>query len=117
MEKMKLIRSCPKIIQSISPELDSPFTLIDVGCAYGIDEPFLDFGGKLIAYGFEANIEECERLNATNRNAGIHYVPAFVRLNPSHPFAIAKAGKPHWTNNPWPYLAVSRSIAALQTEH
>jgi FkbM family methyltransferase len=88
--------------------------LIDVGCAYGIDHPFQDFGEKLIAYGFEPNIEECQRLTKTNRNPGIHYVPAFVKLDPSHPFAIAKAGKPHWSNNPWSHLAVAHSLESIR---
>src|SRR6266550_1669822 len=113
---MKLVRSCPNILHSICSELDSPFTLIDVGCAYGIDPPFQDFGEKLIAYGFEASIDECQRLIKGNQNPGIHYVPAFVKLDPTHPFAIAKAGKPHWSNNPWSHLAVARSLASMETE-
>lgn len=112
---MKLVRSCPNILHSICSELDSPFTLIDVGCAYGIDQPFQDFGEKLIAYGFEPSIDECQRLIRTNRNSGIHYVPAFVKLDPAHPFAMAKAGKSHWSNNPWPHLAVARSLESIRT--
>ncbi len=80
---MKLVRSCPNIVHSICFELDSPFTLIDVGCAYGIDPPFQHFGEKLIAYGFEPSIDECQRLIKENQNPGIHYVPAFVKLDPS----------------------------------
>ena len=111
---MKLIRSCPNIINALCPELDSSFTLVDVGCAFGIDQPFHDFGEKLIAYGFEANIDECQRLTDNNQHPGIHYVPAFVKLDPSHPFAIAKTGKPHWSNNPWSHLAVARSLESLR---
>jgi FkbM family methyltransferase len=111
---MKLLRSCPNIINAISPELDSSFTLVDVGCAFGIDQPFQDFREKLIAYGFEASIEECQRLIDNNQNPRIHYVPAFVKLDPSHPFAIAKTGKPHWSNNPWSHLAVARSLESLR---
>jgi len=113
---MKLVRSCPNILHSICSELDSPFTLIDVGCAYGIDPPFQDFAGKLIAYGFEPSIDECQRLIDGNQHPGIHYVPAFVKLDPTHPFAIAKAGKPYWSNNPWSHLAVARSLATVETE-
>lgn len=111
---MKLVRSCPNILHSICSELDSPFTLIDVGCAYGIDQPFQDFGNKLIAYGFEPSIDECQRLIKGNQNPAIHYVPAFVKLDPTHPFAIAKAGKPHWSNNPWFHLAVARSLESIR---
>lgn len=113
---MKLVRPCPDIINSIRPELDSFFTLVDVGCAFGIDPPFHDFSEKLIAYGFEPSIEECQRLIDGNRHPGIHYVPAFVKLDPTHPFAIAKAGKPHWSNNPWSHLAVARSLESMETE-
>jgi hypothetical protein len=112
---MKLLRACPNIIKALCPELDSSFTLIDVGCAFGIDQPFQDFGEKLIAYGFEASIEECQRLIDSNRNPRVHYVMGFVRLDSTHPFAIAKAGKPHWKNNPWSHLAVSRSLESLRS--
>ena len=111
---MKLLRSCPKIISAILPELDSSFAVVDVGCAFGIDPPFQDFGEKLIAYGFEANIKECQRLIDSNQNPGVHYVPAFVKLDPSHPFAIAKTDIPHWSNNPWSHLAVARSLESFR---
>jgi hypothetical protein len=114
---MKLVRPCPDIINSICLELDSPFTLVDVGCAFGIDPPFHDFGDKLVAYGFEPSIEECQRLIKDNRNPNIHYTPAFVKLEPDHPFAKAKAGKSHWSNNPWPHLAVARSLETVQSAH
>jgi hypothetical protein len=107
---MKLVRACPDLISLLRDELESAFVLIDVGCAFGIDEAFQDFGEKLIAYGFDANVEECRRLSDNNQNPYIHYVPGFVKLNSSHPFAIAKAGKPHWSKNPWSHLAVSRSL-------
>lgn len=55
---MKLIRSCSNVIDSIRVELSTPFILVDVGCAFGIDQPLCDFGEKLIAYGFEPSIEE-----------------------------------------------------------
>jgi Methyltransferase FkbM domain len=113
---MKLVRRCPDVLNAIRPELDSFFTLIDVGCAFGIDPPFYDFSEKLIAFGFEPSIEECQRLIDGNRHPGIHYVPAFVKLHPAHPFAIAKAGKSHWSNNPWSHLAVARSLASLEPE-
>ena len=112
---MKILRSCPELIQAICNQLDSPFTLVDVGCAFGIDKPFQDFGEKLIAYGFEPSLEEFQRLVDGNRNPNIHYISGFVKLDPSHPFAIAKAGKPHWSNNPWSHLAVARSLESLRT--
>lgn len=107
---MKLVRACPELLSVLRDELESAFVLVDVGCAFGIDEAFQDFGEKLIAYGFDANVEECRRLSDNNQNPYIHYVPGLVKLNSSHPFAIAKAGKPHWSKNPWSHLAVSRSL-------
>jgi hypothetical protein len=60
-------------------------------------------------------LAECERLIRQNEHPGIHYIPAATRLDPSHPFAVAKAGKSHWSNNPWPNLAVARSLDSIRT--
>jgi hypothetical protein len=113
---MKLVRPS-RSIEAIRLELGSPFTLIDVGCAFGIDHPFHDFGDKLLAYGFDPSIEECQRLIKANQNPNIHYIPAFVKLDPGHPFAIAKAGKSHWSNNPWAHLAAARTLESIRTTH
>lgn len=113
---MKLVRSCPGVVGAVVSDLATPFTLIDVGCAYGVDPPFHDFGEKLRAFGFEPNIDECKRLNAANRNPAIQYFPAFVKLKPTHPFAVEKSGKSHWSNNPWDHLAVAHTLKSMPVE-
>lgn len=92
------------------------FTLIDVGCSGGIDPRWRAFGDKFRAFGFDPNIRECERLQAAETNEDIRYVPAFVGINPDHPFALRKAGRPHTHRNPWSRLSTCRSIELRQSE-
>lgn len=114
---MKLIRSVPSVIKSISADLTSQFIYVDIGCAYnGIDEPLLDFGDKLIAYAFDSNIYECQRLIEQNQNNNIHYVPGYVKLDPNHPFSIAKGSKSSWSYNPWAHLAVAKTLESIRPE-
>ena len=96
--------------------VEEKFTLIDVGCSGGIDSQWRIYGDKLRAVGFDPNIEECARLEAQETNPGVKYVAAFVGLRPDHPFAHQKIGKPHWGNNPWTRLSVSRSLQIRQKE-
>jgi len=92
------------------------FTLIDVGCSGGIDSVWRVFGDKLQAIGFDPNIHECERLQNLESNKHVRYVPAFVGINPDHPFAKQKAGRPHTARNPWSRLSVHRTIELRQAE-
>lgn len=95
---------------------EEPFTIIDVGCSGGIDDVWRGFGDRLRAFGFDPNIEECKRLAAQESNPGVKYIPAFVGLDPKHPFAQKKVGKSHWGNNPWDRLAFARTVRNRQKE-
>jgi len=114
---MKLIQSSPDVIKYVSALLSSPFIYIDVGCAYnGIDKPLYDFGDKLLAYGFDANAGECERLTENNTNQNINFIHGIVRLDPLHPLSIARKNNPYWRNNPWKHLTVARSLESDQEQ-
>lgn len=54
------------------------FTLLDVGCAGGVDAGWAVFGDRLHAYGFDPSVAEVERLRLANANPRIHYVCGFV---------------------------------------
>ena len=55
-------------------ELERPLVLIDVGCRWGVAEGWHDRGADLRVYAFDADEQECERLQAT-APAGVTYVP------------------------------------------
>jgi hypothetical protein len=112
---MKLIQPSP-IISSIKSEI-TEFIYVDVGCGYnGIDAPLHEFEDKLVAYGFDSNITECNRLSNQNDNAKIHYVAGVVKLDPLHPFAVARNNRSYWTHNPWEHLAVAHSLESIHPE-
>lgn len=86
---------------------DDYFTLIDVGCSGGIDVIWRVFGSKLLAYGFEPNIQECRRLSEAERLPGVKYIPAFVGVSPN---ASSRSGS-YNDRNPWDRFSVTRTIA------
>ncbi len=88
---------------------EEQFTLIDVGCSGGLDVGWRVLGDKLRCVGFDTNIDECERLTASETLPSVRYVPALVGLRPDHPFALMKAGRPNLEHNPWERLSVRRS--------
>jgi hypothetical protein len=78
------------------------FTLVDVGCAGGIEPVWRVFGERLRAVGFDASGAECRRLASEEKNPDIHYVAGFANVPPDHPFARQAEGKPDITRNTWP---------------
>jgi FkbM family methyltransferase len=56
-------------------ELTSTITLIDVGARWGVVSPWNEFGSKGRIICFEADAEECERLNKLKDNEATIYVP------------------------------------------
>ncbi|HLW76736.1 MAG TPA: FkbM family methyltransferase [Bryobacteraceae bacterium] len=102
-------RNC-EFVQRAKPSLGrEPFTLIDIGCAGGLDAGWRLWEEKLHAFAFDANLDECGRLTAAETLAGVGYIPAFVGLRRNHPFAIAKAGRKHIENSPWERFSAPRS--------
>jgi hypothetical protein len=63
-----------------------PFTLIDVGCAGGIDEAWRAFGPSLVAHAYDVDVAECERLQAAEPFDHVRYHGCPVGLPPAHPF-------------------------------
>ena len=86
------------------------FTLLDVGCSSGIDPVWRIFGKSLLAFGFDPNIDEIERLSASEAAAGVSYIPAFVGVPPGTPDAERLRSKQFWARNPWDRLSVARTL-------
>ena len=78
---------------------DERFALIDVGCSGGLEKEWRAFGERFAAIAFDASVSECQRLQANEPLAHVHYVPAFVGIPPDHPFARQAAGQPNFVNN------------------
>jgi hypothetical protein len=73
----------PLLLQS--PVLEQ-FTLIDVGCAGGLDPLWRMFGSRLHAHGLDAKQEECSRLQAVETNPNVRYHGYFIGVEESHSF-------------------------------
>jgi hypothetical protein len=91
------------------------FTFIDVGCSGGIDPAWRVFGDRLRALAFDASVDECERLTATEAHPDVKYIAGFVGLQSDHTFAAQVAGKPRYVRNVFPRTSAGR-VAELQQE-
>jgi FkbM family methyltransferase len=92
------------------------FTLIDVGCSGGIDPTWRFLGHRLHAVAFDPNVQNCRSLVEAETNPNIRYIPAFVRLDDTHPFASRKRGKSTLTRNPWSRLAICKTLELKRTQ-
>jgi FkbM family methyltransferase len=91
-----------------------PFTLIDIGCAMGIDTLWRLFGDDLRAHAFDPQVEECAKLTAQEKNDHVQYHAAFVGLPPDHAFHKGRQTTPRWPTyfDPGSQFARSSSLAA-----
>jgi hypothetical protein len=89
--------------------VDKPFTLLDFGCSGGINPMWRVFGDRLLAFGFDPNIEECEQLNAQEKSNSVEYIAAFVGKPGSIPIASQR------TKLPWSRLPAHR-FSYLRTQ-
>ena len=70
---------------------DEPFVLIDVGCSGGLHPMWRVFGEDLVAFGFDPQQSECERLQAAETNPRVQYYASYVGLKPSHSFMMHRS--------------------------
>jgi FkbM family methyltransferase len=90
------------------------FTLVDVGCAGGIDHVFHQFGRRLRALGVDPNVQEIKRLQAAEKLPGVKYLAAYVDIPATHPFRIAKGDRSEWGRNAWDRFSTAKSIELLR---
>lgn len=62
------------------------------------------------AFGFDPNVAEVERLNASETSKGVEYIPCFVGIHPDSSDAERMRTQQFWALNPWPRLSVARTI-------
>lgn len=86
--------------------------VVDVGCSSGIDAAWRGFGAKLVAFGFDPNIGEVERLTAAERLPGVRYVAAFVAPDEAH--ARVRAGRGPWSRSPMARLSAMRGLERMR---
>jgi FkbM family methyltransferase len=64
----------------------APFTLIDVGCAGGIDSCWRQYEPYLRAFGLDPQSGEIDRLSAAEKNEAVSYQAYYVGVEDDHPF-------------------------------
>lgn len=52
-----------------------PLIILDVGCRWGFADKFIDDVENILVYGFDPDVEECERLDRFYHNENIRLVP------------------------------------------
>jgi hypothetical protein len=80
-----------------------PVSVIDAGCAGGIDERWRVFGSRLRAWGIDAMTAECARLRNAESNAGVKYIDARIEMASDRP------AQPQ--PNPWSRLSTPAALA------
>ena len=94
---------------------DRPFSLIDVGCGGGLPALWRLFEPSLRTIGIDPQIDECDRLQAAEKNPDVKFVPRFLRVPESHPFRQARGDRDPWTGNPWERTSSAQAMAILST--
>ena len=101
--------------RNVIPRIASSFTLVDIGCAGGIDGNWRLFGKRLRAFGFDPNLAEVERLRQSETLPDVTYWAGFVSPTPTDPFVIRKGTAPDASRNPWKRLAAAASLERRAT--
>lgn len=109
----EILRVLPLIAEKGSLQKD-PFVLLDVGCSGGLDSVWRKFGLDLVAYGFDPQLSECQRLQAQETNPRVRYVAAYVGLSDDHPLVVQRRKEDqrivkHF--NPWNRLSTAEAHA------
>lgn len=87
-----------------------PLTLIDVGCAGGIDPRWRIFGSQLRAWGIDAMTQECSRLAAAERNPNVIYLDTRLGIGRDHPVVRGRPQGARPRRNPWRRLSIARAL-------
>jgi hypothetical protein len=112
MENLRSTTGFAELV-AVAPALQA-FTVLDIGCSSGIDPAWRLFGPRLIAFGFDPNIGECERLAAAEALPGVVYIPAFVGVPDDLPYKRDRAGRGPWSRNPMDRVSAMRSLELLK---
>lgn len=109
---------------SAEPELDRELVIVDVGCRWGFAEKFTRSRGCFRIYGFDPDIEECQRLNILYEGGAVSIVPVGLAGTPgkrtlyiTQEPACSSLLKPdpELTEN-YPALHCARHISSIEVE-
>lgn len=106
----------PKLVRQIVDGkllVDDPFTLVDVGCALGIDQVWRLFDDQLIAYAFDPQTQECERLSKQETHPAVYYFAKFIGLPENHLFVRKKMEDEKQSSQYYNPLGRSSALAAM----
>ncbi len=104
------VTKTPEFARLVASKLkDEYFTLVDLGCAGGIDPVWRVFGSRLRALAIDASVAECRRLAEIEQLPGIEYVSGFAGISPQHPFSLRRAGRPEAGRSPWSRLSAAHT--------
>jgi hypothetical protein len=98
----------------IAEHLEEDFALVDVGCAYGLQDTWRAFGPRLRAVGFDANRAEIDRMAAEETNPKVNYVCGLVGLPDDDPSASRLSAGAYWDRIVSTTLSTARSAATEQ---
>jgi FkbM family methyltransferase len=69
-------------LSSLAIELDSPLTILDIGCRWGFEEKWRALGSQVRLIGFDADAAECRVLNEQAGDGAVRYVAAALGASP-----------------------------------
>jgi Methyltransferase FkbM domain len=87
-----------------------PLSLVDVGCAGGIDDCWRAFGLQLHAVGIDAMNEECARLRGREDNPHVKYISALLTASPGDPSSPVRPESVPPPGNPWGRLSTAMAV-------
>lgn len=81
---LKNINSSPRLTQHLVASRvfeQKPLVIVDIGARGGFEQHWSLYGDQVKLIGFEADAEECERLNQQTSNPGNHFFPVALHRN------------------------------------
>ncbi len=62
-------------LKGLIDRLEQNITIVDVGCRWGVSNIWNNLRPRVDIFGFDADAEECNRLNIAHRGEGITFIP------------------------------------------
>jgi FkbM family methyltransferase len=122
-DKMEQPQSVDKHSNS-EQKLDRELVIVDIGCRWGFAEKFTQNRGDFRIYGFDPDIEECQRLNRRYEGEPVSIVPVGLAGHPgkrklyiTQEPACSSLLEPdaNLTNN-YPALHCARHVSSIEVE-
>lgn len=96
----------------LGPTEGAPLVLVDVGCRWGFAERFLEETDDIHLYGFDPDVEECERLSAIYPQKNVHIVPKGLAEKPGK-YCLYRTKEPACSSMYKPLTTLTESYPSL----